>query len=128
MRTCPNCGHENSDTDRFCSNCGTSLAVVDSATTTPEEITPSPPTSSFPPPVNFNAPPAGASVEDEWRMSNLGPPPPKRRMWMWVLIGIIALCLLSCIGLIGFSLTDSGQEWFENLATEAAEQATEQAN
>ena len=61
-------------------------------------------------------------------MSSLGPPPPRRQIWLWVLIGIIALCLLVCVGLIGFSLTDTGQRWFEDLATEAAEQATEQAN
>jgi hypothetical protein len=62
-------------------------------------------------------------------MSSLGPPAkPKRRLWLWILIGLIALCLLVCVGLIGFSLTDTGQEWFEDLATEAAEQATEQAN
>jgi type VI protein secretion system component VasF len=81
----------------------------------------------MPPPVEFTPQP-GASVEEEWRMSSLGPPPPKRRIWLWVLIGIIALCLLVCVGIIGFSLTDTGQRWFEDLATEAAEQATEQAN
>ena len=81
----------------------------------------------MPPPVSF-APPPGASVEDEWRMSNLGPLPPRRRVWMWVLIGILALCLLVCVGFIAFSLTDTGQNWIEDLATEAAEQATEAAN
>jgi hypothetical protein len=62
-------------------------------------------------------------------MSSLGPPPSKRRpIWLWVLIGLIALCLLSCVGLIGFSMTETGQNWIEDIATEAAEQATEQAN
>ncbi len=81
----------------------------------------------MPPPVDF-APPPGASVEEEWRMSSLGPPPSRKRgIWVWILIGVIALCVLSCVGLIGFSLTDTGQRWIENLATEAAIQATEAA-
>jgi len=61
-------------------------------------------------------------------MSSLGPPPPQRRIWLWVVIGIIALCLLVCVGFIGFSLTDTGQRWIEDLATEAAQQATEAAD
>jgi len=28
MRTCPSCGSENTDTAKFCSECGTSFAVV----------------------------------------------------------------------------------------------------
>jgi hypothetical protein len=61
-------------------------------------------------------------------MSSLGPPPSRKRsIWLWLLIGIIALCVLSCVGLIGFSLTDTGQRWIEDLATEAANQATEAA-
>ena len=62
-------------------------------------------------------------------MSSLGPPPkPKRPIWLWIVIGIIALCLISCVALIGFSLTETGQNWIEDVATEAAQRATEQAN
>lgn len=45
-----------------------------------------------------------------------------------ILIGIIAVCLLACVALIGFSFTSTGQDWFADIATQAAEQATEQAN
>jgi hypothetical protein len=38
------------------------------------------------------------------------------------------LCLLTCVGLIGFGLTDTGQRFFEDLATEAANQATQAAD
>jgi len=78
--------------------------------------------------VDFKAPP-GASVEEEWRMSSLGPPPSRKRpLWLMILIGLIAVCLLACVALIGFSLTDTGQEWIDDLSTQAAEQSTEQAN
>jgi len=62
-------------------------------------------------------------------MSSLGPPPSRKRpLWLMILIGLIAVCLLACVALIGFSLTDTGQEWIDDLSTQAAEQATEQAN
>ncbi len=126
MRTCPQCGHENGDNDKFCSNCGASLANPEpnASPATEQEVR----SSVIPPPVDFTAAP-GASVEEEWRMSSLGPPPSRKRpLWLMILIGIIAVCLLACVALIGFSLTDTGQEWFSDIATEAAEQATEQAN
>ena len=82
----------------------------------------------MPSPVSFDVPP-GASVEDEWRMSSLGPPPSKKRpLWLWIVIALIGLCLLTCVGLIGFGLTDTGQRFFEGLATEAANQATQAAD
>jgi hypothetical protein len=119
VRTCPECGHENAETDRFCSNCGANLANV---STTPEPESTTTTTNGFPPPVDFSVP-TGTSVEDEWRMSSLGPPAkPKRRLWLWILVGFFALCLLVCVGLVAFSLTDTGQNWIEDLATEAATQ------
>lgn len=70
--------------------------------------------------------------DDEWRMSDLGPPPPrKRRTWLWIVIGILALMVIACcVFLYWVGYTDGGQEWFEGIATEAAEivQATEQAS
>ncbi|MBA2777075.1 MAG: zinc ribbon domain-containing protein [Chloroflexia bacterium] len=128
MRTCPNCGHQNGENDRFCSNCGAPLATAQSEQ---EPVSATPPTSTpsgMPSPVSFDVPP-GASVEDEWRMSSLGPPPSKKRpLWLWIVIALIGLCLLTCVGLIGFGLTDTGQRFFEDLATEAANQATQAAD
>lgn len=135
MVTCPNCGSQNNDGDRFCSSCGVQLEQGATDTPNPPESTSTPPPppvtpSTMPPPINF-APPPGSSIEqeEEWRMSSLGPPPsPKRRIWLWILIGVLALCVLSCVGLIGFSMTDTGREWIEGIATEAAQQATEAAD
>lgn len=127
MRTCPNCGHENGENDHFCSNCGTNLDVVTSANVTTESPGPRP--NVIPPPVELNRPPPGASVEEEWRMSSLGPPPSRKRpLWLMILIGLIALCLLACVAIIAFSFTGTGQDWFADIATEAAQRATEQAN
>lgn len=123
MRNCPVCGHENSETDRFCSNCGANLAVDSPEPPTPIESPPDPAPGNFPPPVDFSVP-AGASVEEEWRMSSLGPPPARKRpVWLWVIIILIGLCLLGCVALIGFSLTETGQDWIEDLERQATEQA-----
>lgn len=140
MTKCPNCGKENAEGDKFCSNCGTPLAVnesekvevVESPTPTPPpppvNFNPTPSSGPMPPPVDFQ-PATRPSVDEEWRMSSLGAPPkPKRSIWLYILIGILALCLLSCIGIVGFSMTDTGRDWINDLATEASNQATEAAD
>jgi hypothetical protein len=75
---------------------------------------------------------SGGDVDDEWKMSDLGPPPPrKRRTWLWVIIAILGLLVLSCcVFMYWVGYTDSGQDWFSGIATEAAEiiEATEQAS
>ena len=61
-------------------------------------------------------------------MSSLGPPPAKkRRLWLWILLGLLGVCLAICVGLLIFASTGTGQEWFENFATQVSEQATEAA-
>jgi hypothetical protein len=180
VRTCPNCGHQNADTDNYCANCGTPLAKDDQVTSQQEpsapsatetadtgaetqtgdaseslrrdetaasstsgDATPSGPLtssepaspsqhtssgSSLPPPVDLRPSGAGPSVEEEWRMSSLGPPPPRRRTWLWILVGLIGLCLLACVAFAVYIQTDSGAEWWSDIQTEAAEQATERAD
>ena len=61
----------------------------------------------------------------DWTMSSLGPPPPrKRRLWLWILIGLLAFCILVCGGLgIWFGFTDSGQEFWDNIEATATAQA-----
>jgi hypothetical protein len=58
-------------------------------------------------------------------MSSLGPPPPrKRRLWLWIVLGVILLCVVACLGFgywIGF--TDSGQEFLDNVEATATAQA-----
>jgi autotransporter translocation and assembly factor TamB len=61
-------------------------------------------------------------------MSSLGPPPRrKRRLWLWILVGLLLLCVLLCVAGGIFLSTSAGQEWFEDFATTAAERATEAA-
>lgn len=148
-RTCPNCGHSITADDRFCSNCG---ARLEPQSVTPEEPTTSStgsethPTASGETGTTEPVIPTlgrknaweyerdrvqGGADDDEWTMSDLGPPPQRRRRtWLWIVIGILALMVLACcIFMYWIGYTDGGQEWFEGIATEAAEivEATEQA-
>lgn len=67
-------------------------------------------------------------MDEDWRMSSLGPPPArKRRLWLWILLGFLGLCLLICVGFVIFASTGTGQEWLEDFATRVSEQATEAA-
>ena len=93
----------------------------------------------FPPPVQpsflggSGQPPSGGAGgvnEDDpnWRMSSLGPPPkPKRRIWLWIVLGLLALCIVVCVGLAIFFNTGAGQDWLSDLGTTVAEEATKQA-
>ena len=69
--------------------------------------------------------------EDEWSMSDLGPARPrKRRTWLWVLLGTLAVIVIACCVFSWWLTTDTGMEWFEGIATQAAEEmqsATEEA-
>ncbi|MBA2277085.1 MAG: zinc ribbon domain-containing protein [Chloroflexia bacterium] len=115
---CPNCEQQNEPGDRYCANCGMPLPAA--------RTEPSPPL-QHPQPEPPPATPAEPEPDD-WRMSSLGPPPArKRRVWLWVLLGLLALCLLTCVGLIAFAATGTGGEWFEDLGTRVVERATESA-
>ncbi len=62
-------------------------------------------------------------ADDEWSMSDLGPPRKRpRRTWLWVLLGMIALVVIACCVFFFWILgTESGTQWFEGIATQAAE-------
>ncbi len=68
---------------------------------------------------------------DEWSMMDLGPAKPRRRRtWLWVLLGTIAVIVIACCVFSWWLTTDAGTEWFEGIATQAAEEiqrATETA-
>ncbi len=54
-------------------------------------------------------------------MSSLPPEePPKRRIWLWVLVGILLFCVLLVCGLGVFLTTGTGQNLMDDLATRAA--------
>ena len=129
---CPNCGHENEENDTYCSNCGERLQprfeMPEQYTSEREEQHRQ--SSSTPP----AAEPARSPTEDvsddphdpEWRMSPLPPPEPaKRRTWLWVLVGILLFCVLLVCGFGAFLTTGTGQDLMDDLATRAANAATE---
>ncbi|HEX5499671.1 MAG TPA: zinc-ribbon domain-containing protein [Thermomicrobiales bacterium] len=128
MIRCPNCGNENPPGSRFCANCGRRLPEP----TAPEPAS-APPISA--PPTNASQPATAPPVNPtdlppthpEWRMSPPEPYEPrhKRRTWLWIALGIIAVCLVVCVALIVFVNTPPGRSF---IATQAALQATPTAS
>ena len=141
--TCPRCGHQNNEGDRFCANCGARLTPVVpprsdapgmEGSDTPEasvEPVGAPQPSRIPPPVtpSFASGPAREEVDEEWRMSSLGPPPaPRRRIWLWILLGIAGLILICCVSaIVFFGFTDTGQNMLDDVVSTAEAIQTEQA-
>ncbi len=114
---CSNCGAENQPGDRYCANCGMPLPAAEPRSTQPPQYAR--------PERDIDTSGAG---DDDWRMSSLGPPPARRRrVWLWELLGLLSLCVLICVGTVIFASTGTGQEWFNDLGTRVAEQATEQS-
>lgn len=121
VKRCQQCGHENQDDDVFCGNCGTRLSTEPRTfTERPESVTTTE--------THATGNPGQPDSSDDWRMTSLGPPPArKRRLWLWILVSLLLLCVALCVA-GGVSLTtDAGQEWFDGVATEASERATEAA-
>ncbi len=128
--SCPECGHENQEGDRYCANCGTQLQP---ATDLPPQFTPQPREQAYPAPPTISesrstpepeSPPDKPS-DPEWRMSPPPPEdPPKRRVWLWVLAGIMLFCVLLICGLGVFLTTGTGQDLLDDLGTRAASVAT----
>lgn len=68
-------------------------------------------------------------TDDEWSMSDLGPPKRRtRRTWLWVLLGMIALVVIACCVFMGWiAFTDSGTEWAENVVSTSEAMLTQEA-
>ena len=62
----------------------------------------------------------------------MSPPEPyvptrQRRTWLWIVLGMIGACLLVCLAIIVFVNTPPGRAVLDDLATQAALQATPRA-
>lgn len=68
-----------------------------------------------------------SAVDDDWKMSDLGPPPPqKRRLWIWIPLFVIAAVIVCCITFIILSETVL-EDTFDNWATQIATDSTEES-
>ncbi|MEJ7837389.1 MAG: hypothetical protein WKF81_01160 [Thermomicrobiales bacterium] len=59
--------------------------------------------------------------DPEWTMSSLGPPPArKRRLWLWIIVGLLILCVAICAGIaIWLGFTDSGNDFWNDIEATA---------
>ncbi len=71
-------------------------------------------------------------IPPQWDMAPdpYGQPPASRRRrsrWLVIPLGILAVCLVLCIGLFAFGLTPTGEDFFGDLGTQVSERATAEA-
>lgn len=144
-RFCSNCGNRLAATDAqptAATEPSTSAAAAptNAASTQPPPTAPDPSPSrlppSIPPPLFPTAtPPTGPGRDlpashPEWRMSSAGPlpDPPRRRRWIWIVLGLLGACVIACVALTIFLSTDRGTRLLEELEAQGtAVQATQQA-
>jgi uncharacterized membrane protein YvbJ len=123
---CPQCGHTNNEDDKFCGNCGARLhpgSSIPQQFEAPARPEPEPPVAA---PVASEPTPEDPG-DPEWRMASLPEEEivHKRRTWLWVLVGLVLLCVLIFCGFSIFLMTPMGQDFANELSTRAAEVATE---
>ncbi|MGA7861287.1 MAG: zinc-ribbon domain-containing protein [Thermoplasmata archaeon] len=94
-RYCPQCGGANSPTAAFCQYCGTALPPAPSS-----PLPSSGPTGAPPPPPVWGAPPYDAAPYGAPPYSAPSPARPRRRLWLWILVGLVVFILI--VGVIGY--------------------------
>ena len=156
MIKCPNCGTMNEAGSRFCYQCGQALTGDSPAgngeRTQPVPPPPFPPAPSFPgapgpvsgsPPHASGLPQASGYPQDQYVGGGYAPPggyppgtppgymmppePPRRRRWLWIVLGILLGCILVCVALGIYGATTGG-DTFERWGTQLSEFSTEEAN
>jgi hypothetical protein len=82
----------------------------------------------MPPPVSPSFQGEGAGVDEDWKMSDLGPVPERknRRLWLWIPVGLMSFVLICCIAIFIWSTT-IGEDTVNRWATEGAVERTEEA-
>lgn len=129
MIRCPVCGAENEAGSRFCYNCGAVLNEPEPAQ--PAEAAPPPAPApaatvgAAPPGGGAAPPPVPPPTPPEWRMAPLPAEetPHRRRTWLWIVLGIVAACVLICVVVSVWGAT-LGKGDIEHLGTWVAKQAT----
>jgi hypothetical protein len=66
----------------------------------------------------------GMSATEE----EITPPRRGRNRFLMIVLGILLGCLILCVGLFIYSITPSGQDFFEDVGTSIADIATESAD
>ena len=56
------------------------------------------------------------------------PPRRGRNRFLMIVLGVLLGCLILCVGLFIYSITPSGQDFFEDVGTSIADIATESAD
>lgn len=66
----------------------------------------------------------GMSATEE----DVAPPRRGRNRFLMIVLGVLLGCLILCVGLFIYSITPSGQDFFEDVGTSIADIATESAD
>jgi hypothetical protein len=117
---CPNCGTENPDGSRFCAECGADLRSF--GQTPPAGAPPQAPpfqgafdqASGAPTPIPGWTPGPTYTLEPEKR----------RRTWLWIVLGIVAGCIICCCVFTIWANT-GGQSVIEDWGTRLADEIEE---
>jgi len=120
--TCPNCGSQNENVSRFCGECGADLRSLRASASDSSATPHATPTSAF-----GNS--QSQAQPGNWQSTAGFPETQKkgRRVWLWVVIGVLALCLAVCCGFGIWANTNSGRVTLSDWGTGIADYATEVA-
>jgi hypothetical protein len=118
VSTCPNCGTVNDSGDRFCQECGADLSAI---RTTVESADPG---SNYPQPF-----PAANQPQMHWQGTTGGfaPPQKQRKTWLWIIIGLLAGCVVCCCIGVVLGNTSLGGNYFGDSMTRISDWLTQVA-